>query len=237
MSSRVEIIAELSTNHGGDVGLALQFIKAFSPIVDTIKIQSHRVAHLQPTDPQFEWMRSSQLKDEHHFKILGACQDAGVQFLTTIFNTAEVDLVARLGCQRVKIGSGEAGNVELAKAVHAAGLRALVSTGITPVGMTAFEGYRYRQFLGCVTRYPAPAGIAYAMLTNNPQLSGFSDHSIGLDECKAAIVAGAKIIECHVQLPNQARPVRSFEKSVAAMRELRDFADDDTSRFIKRWQS
>src|SRR5688572_2204883 len=103
-----EIIGEVASNHGGSVELAKEFIKRFAPYCDTVKFQATRVSHLRPQDPQFAWFTQAELSDDDFFSLKDECEREGVGFLLTINHQDEVDLVERLGCRRVKIGSGEA---------------------------------------------------------------------------------------------------------------------------------
>lgn len=227
----VEIIAECSTNHGGNMAVARHFIEKFAPYVDTIKFQLTRVKHLRPNDPQYAWFERAELTLDQFAELKGLCQKCNVGFLLTVYNAADVWEVVELGCGRVKIGSGEAGERGLRDEVRARGLRPIVSCGL----QNELDWGVGAMYLGCCTRYPAPAGLAVDMIWGG-QLDGWSDHAEGLNELKTAIVAGAAIVETHVQLPWQARPSRAFEKDMYDMRELRQFADERPERFLGRWQ-
>ncbi len=89
-----------------------------------------------------------------------------------------------------------------------------------------------------MTRYPAPAAFAGHLAVQPYQrpVIGWSDHCVGIDIACSAILAGATVIEKHVCLPTQARPVQPWEATVDAFRALRAFADEDPAgRFIGRW--
>lgn len=234
--ARVEIIAEVASNHGGNLDLAIEFIQQFAVSgADTIKFQHINPLHLRAGDPQTVWFNRCAFTEEEWWHLRAACARENVGFLLTAFHALDVPMVRALS-DRMKVGSGEAGEQSLAKAIHKARFdEVIVSHGLTGE-MLNYGAPTVR--LGCVTRYPAPSGIAYAALCNDPSLDGWSDHAVGLDECKAAIVAGAKVIETHVQLPNQARPPRAFEKTVDQIRELREFTDEDAeAKFVGRWQA
>jgi N,N'-diacetyllegionaminate synthase len=241
---KVELIAELATNFGSSIPLGKEFIRKFAEAgVDTVKVQVFNHWHMRPTDPQYEWFLACQLHIFDYRSLKQTCDRLGVGFLATGYHPNDVSLIAGLTDRyRIKIGSGEAHDKTMAAAVRLYGFqKVLVSTGLTAVEESPFSGLRYWgrnvKFLGCVTRYPAPPGIAYTMMQSG-KYAGWSDHSEGLNECKAAIVGGAKIVEFHVQLPNQARPARSYEKTVEEVRELRAFADEDPAgRFVGRWSA
>lgn len=229
----VEVIAEVSTNHGGHLSLAKEFIDAFAPHVDTIKFQLTRVKHLR-ADSQWNWFRRAELTLDQFAELKSECEKRGKNFLLTVYNANDVWELVELGCKRVKIGSGEAGESYLAHVVAAAELKPIVSCGLHTPSNTSYPASTV--FLGCVTRYPAPDGLAALALQSNPTLSGWSDHAVGLNELKAAACVGARILETHVCLPQQAREHRWFEKTVDNMNELRVFLAADPKRFLGRWQ-
>lgn len=251
----IELIAEVSSNHGGDLVLAKEFIQAFAEAgADWVKFQTTRVKHLRPDDPQYAWFAKAELSDEAHYELKAECERRGVKFLTTVYHVADVQFLAGFGLEAIKVGSGEA--CELSLAAYVMGVRVwprvFVSLGLCHNNPyeSAFgqEQWEHRvTFLGAVTRYPAPAGIAAHVLsgrsmtraTTGPWMgvTGWSDHVVGLGECFTAIELGATVIEKHVCLPHQARQVKPWEATVEQFRELRQFADEDQSaKFIGRWQ-
>lgn len=248
----VEIVAEISSNHGGDIVLAKEFIHACAEHgADWVKFQTTRVKHLSPADPQYDWFKRAELSDDAHHELKAECEKAGVGFLTTVYNAAEVPFLASLGLDAIKIGSGEADCAPLAEALRASNIRrVIVSLGLqsdtqrvafawwsTPVAQN--YGWSWQrdsrvEFLRCVTRYPAPAMCAAGPY--NWPVVGWSDHCVGLNGCRMAMIDGARVIEKHVMFPHQKRPPKPYEATMAELKDLRQFADDDPQRFIGRWQ-
>lgn len=226
---RVEIIVEVSSNHGGDVTLAKQFIWRFAEAgADWIKFQTTRVRHLRRDDPQYDWFRRAELSDDAHHALQTECERAGVRFLTTIYHADELPLVQALGLDTIKIGSGEAGEADFMRAVQAVVPRVIASDGLCPPAIPC-------ERLKCVTRYPCPHGMVPEQFGRT--YHGWSDHCRGLDSCEVAILRGARIIEKHVQLPHQARPPRPFEATAREIASLRAFADEQPTRFLGRWRA
>ena len=229
----IELIAEVSTNHGGSVALAKEFIWRFAEAgADWIKFQHTRVKHLRPDDPQYEWFKKAEFSLEQFQELKAECGRAGVKFLTTVYNHQDVPEVQSLGLEAIKIGSGEAGEYALVRCVKAAGFgRVFISDGLQiPAGFD-------HELLRCITRYPAPHGMVSVRFGAGSWWKGWSDHCVGLESCQVAILSGAAIIEKHVQLPRyQARSVRSFEATVDEFKSLRAFANEDPTRFLGRWQ-
>lgn len=236
--SRVEIIVEVATNHGGDVRIAEQFIRDFAAAgAETIKLQSQRVSHLHPNDPQYAWMQQSELSWDAHAHLLTVAKSCKVELATTVYHPDEVWPVKQLGFQTLKIGSGEAGDPALSRAVAVASFRRVViGGGLTPPDQTPYVGWPARTFLHCVTRYPAPVTAASDVVYDGQPYTGWSDHCVGLEGCYSAVHGGATILEVHGCLPRvQARDVKPYEKTVEGVAALRAWVDADPSRFLGRW--
>ena len=231
-----EVIAECASNHGGSVELAKEFIDMFAPYVDTMKFQMTRVAHLRRADPQFEWFKRAELTLDQFGELKEHCHRQGVEFLVTVYNAADVWEVVKLGCRRVKIGSGEANEQALLHALYANAVYPIISCGLKDQSKGPRGWSPRTKYLGCCSRYPAPHGIAAALCLHGGY-DGWSDHARGLEELYAAIAVGASIVETHVRHPKQARQPQVWEKTVGDMQALRAFADDNLTRFIGRWQA
>lgn len=235
--NKVELIAECSSNHGGDISLAKAFIHQYAEAgADWIKFQSYQVRTLRPGDPQRDWLAAAELSDDAHHILKAECEQAGVQFLTTVFHASRVPFLKTLQMPAIKVGSGEAAEMSVVDAVSGGWPCIFVSTGISPPNvLSAWDGRASGvRYFRCVSRYPCPSEAAYQQYFN--RRVGWSDHCVGLEGCRVAIMGGARIIEKHVSLPQQKRERRSFEATVNDFKELRAFADDDPAQFIGRWQ-
>jgi len=235
----VELVAEVATNHGGSLALAQEFIHRYADAgVTWVKFQITRVRHLRPADPQWTWFQQAELPDDAWSTLAETCTRAGVGFLATVYHADDVSLLAALHPAAVKIGSGEAGEVSLARAIVASDIpRVIVGCGLVGPTKSPFLRHLGRapavHFLRTVSRYPCPSSAAQADYST---YYGWSDHCVGLEGCYTAAIAGARLIEKHVYLPNQARAVQPWEASVADMAHLRRWLNDDPQRFRGRWQ-
>lgn len=237
----VELIAEVSSNHGGDLELAKAFIWRYAEAgADWVKFQSYQVRTLRPNDPQREWLAQAELSDDAHHILKAECERARVKFLTTVFHRTRVPFLQSLGLEAIKIGSGEERDHGLVYAVCRSGVRVLQSKHM--VGDRA--SYRRHledcspEILSCVSRYPSSERScveAIGMIGYN-RVVGYSDHYPGSDMVRWAIESGACIIEKHVSLPEQKRDKRSWEATVSEFKDLRQFADDDPQKYVGRWQ-
>ena len=235
-TAMITLIAEVSTNHGGDLDRAKRFIDAYA-FCTYVKFQWTRHRRLAPDDPQSAWFTQAEISDDGFAELAAYCQQRGTQFLATVYHADDVEAYRQVQPQAIKIGSGEAGDRALSAAAIGYPLRFVGAGIVSPVphlGVT--------RVLRCVSRYPTPMWWArhQAIQPYHERYCGtecgWSDHAIGIEACEAAIMAGATVIEKHVSLPDQARPVKPFEATVDEMRRLRAFADQDPRRFLGRWQ-
>ena len=234
----VTLIAELSTNHGGSLTRAQQFIETFAKAgADIIKWQWTRIRHLRLEDPQYAWFSQAELSNTDHRALVRTCQENGVIGMATVYHTDDIQELLDVGLTHLKIGSGEAHRADIAlhlRALPGAFKHIYVSTGIR------FPHAEYKllpevEFLACISRYPAPHGCVRALLATSG-VKGWSDHSIGINECQAAVVAGATIIEKHVMMTTQARTPQLWEANAADFAAFRQWTrEDPEAKFIDRW--
>ena len=118
--------------------------------------------------------------------------------------------------------------------------RVIVGSGLL---VPESDGHPYQwvpeaEYLRCLTQYPADDGEALREIEKGftVKTRGWSDHCAGLLSARAAIARGAWVIEVHVCLPQQARPLQRWEKSVQDLTTLRAWMDEGpVSRFVGRW--
>lgn len=232
------IIAELSTNHGGDVDLACDMVKAAADAGATYaKIQTYDLSRLNPSDPQKDWLTRAHLDEAAHVRVMAACEQAGIMFLSTPFDAGSLAMLRRLGVKEFKIASSESGNrwwePELSE-------RWFVSYpwGVKTIHLT-HDNYLSPHYvaLTAIPLYPTPLEA----VSRAPLLRGWSDHTMGLSACRWAIVQGAEAIEAHLCLPGRGRE-SVWDKTPEQFRQLRDFADDCATmtsgvatKFRNRW--
>lgn len=233
MSMRTKIIAEVASNHGGDMRLAREFIKiAAASGLDYVKFQSWQVRTLRDGagDPQYTWLSRSELSDEYHRDLIEECHKQGIRFLTTAFHPGRVPFLRSLGLEEVKIGSGEALNCSLLKAVKEGFKNVLISTGLAldhEVLEIAgqLEGSPFTLF-HCVSLYPLPLSkvnmVRMDWLKQFSSQVGYSDHTTGLDAAKLAIDRGASFVEKHFCLgregPGRVNPWDATPEEMEALR-------------------
>ena len=225
----VFIIAEAGVNHNGDMALALRLCDAAqSAGADAVKFQTFRAQDLvvpgAPTaeyqsrqtgdHDQFALLERLELSEAQHQQIKAHCDAIDIEFFSTPFSLAAVDLLLRLGVRRIKLSSGELTHRALVAYAAATQLPLLMSTGMATMPeitealawVRAARGHvRDVVVLHCTSAYPAPDDTLNltAMRQMCEQLGvaiGYSDHSLGIEAPLAAVALGATVIEKHITL-------------------------------------
>lgn len=229
MNGPVFVIAEAGVNHNGDLELALRLCDAAREAgADAVKFQTFRAEDLvlpgAPTaeyqarqtgeQDQFSLLRRLELSDDAHTAIKSHCVATGIEFFSTPFSAAAVDLLVGLGVRRLKLSSGELTHRALLEHAAATGLPLLLSTGMATMDEIhealgwigrARGSLQDVTVLHCTSAYPAPDGALNlrAIATMARELGvalGYSDHSLGIEAPLAAVALGASVIEKHITL-------------------------------------
>jgi N,N'-diacetyllegionaminate synthase len=226
------IIAEAGVNHNGRLDLALDLVDtAAAAGADAVKFQTFKADSLvkrgtakaayqaQATGDgdQHAMIAGLELNEAQHDAIRDRCSERGIEFMSTPFDIWALDLLRRLGVQRLKVPSGELTNRPFIEALALQGLPIILSTGMATLDEVrrtvdwldaARPGQCLRDWvtvLHCTSNYPAaPADVNLkAMLTLQAALDlpvGYSDHTLGTDVAIAAVAMGATVIEKHFTL-------------------------------------
>jgi N,N'-diacetyllegionaminate synthase len=231
--SKTKIIAEVASNHGGDLNIAKEFIKISADIgVDYIKFQSWQAKSLSKRDPQYEWFVKTELSDEAHYELIEECNKYNIRFLTTCFSIDRIDFLAKLGIKEIKVGSPDCGSVKMIKILKEQFDHLIISTGMhseEEIRKTAeiLKGKDFT-FLHCVSLYPTPIEMVNLRridwLRRFTSSVGYSDHCVGIEAIKIAIARGASYVEKHFTIENAPRrsPWDATPKEMREIVECRD---------------
>lgn len=261
--SRVFVIAEAGVNHNGDIALARALCDAAKATgADAVKFQTFRAEDLvvpgAPTaqyqkqqtgaQDQFAMLRQLELSPEQHVLLRDHCHAIGIEFFSTPFSVAAVDLLVGLGVRRMKLPSGELTHRALVEHACATGLPVLLSTGMATMDeiREALDWARAARgsldgltVLHCTSAYPAAdeALNLTAITSMRADLGlpiGYSDHSLGIEASLAAVALGATVIEKHLTLgrrmpgPDHAASLEQaeFEAMVRGIRRIEAMRGD-----------
>lgn len=175
------IIAEAGVNHNGDIGLALDLIRAASDAgADAVKFQTFRTdalvtadtdkadyqkQHTDTEESQHEMLRRLELSQKDHHTLVDACRELGITFLSTGFDTESLVFLESLDMPIYKIPSGELTNLPLLRQVAGFGKPIILSTGMATLqeigaSLDALEQAGASRenitLLHCTTQYPTP---------------------------------------------------------------------------------
>ena len=223
------IVAEMSGNHNGDLGRALEIIRVIEETgADAVKIQTYTAdtITIDHDSPEFRietgglWDGRSlyDLYDEAHTPwdwhqaMFDCARDAGLAIFSAPFDHSAVDFLEDLNCPAYKIASFEIVDLPLIAKTAATGKPLIISTGMAvmeeireAVAVARKAGATDIAVLHCVSGYPTPA--SESNLATIPHLAaelgvqiGLSDHTLGTAVPVAAVALGATIIEKHVTL-------------------------------------
>lgn len=229
MNTNVFVIAEAGVNHNGQLDLALQLCDAAHAAgADAVKFQTFRAADLvvrgAPTAEyqtrqtgeldQYAMLERLELSEAQHVQIQAHCRAIGIEFFSTPFSISAVDMLVRLGVQRLKLSSGELTHRQLVEHAAATQLPLLMSTGMATMAEITEALAWARAARGhldgvvvmhCTSAYPAADDTLNltAMDQMRRELGvpiGYSDHSLGIEAPLAAAALGACVIEKHLTL-------------------------------------
>ncbi len=216
------IIAEIGQAHDGSLGMAHAYIDALSETgVDAVKFQTHiaaaessiyepfRIKFSQQDATRMDYWKRMEFTEGQWKGLKEHCEAAGMEFMSSPFSQAAVDLLERLGMGRYKIGSGEVNNFLMLKKIAMTGKPIILSSGMSSyeeldAAVDFIRGYGNQlSVLQCTTSYPTTASnaglnVIGALKERYPDLTiGFSDHSGEIYAGLAAVSMGAEILEFH----------------------------------------
>ena len=225
----MKIIAEAGVNHNGSLETAMKMVDAaVAAGADYIKFQTFHAHSLvtalcEAADYQKENAGASTQKDmlknlelsfDEFKKLKEYCDEKGIGFLSTAFDEDSIDFIASLKPDYMKVPSGEITNLPFLRKMASTGIPVIISTGMsTPEEIAkALNPFRKAGYasedmilLHCTTQYPTPMEdvnlLAMKTVSENfGLLSGYSDHTLGIEIPIAAATLGASVVEKHFTL-------------------------------------
>lgn len=224
----VYIIAEMSANHGGKIENAFRIIEeAAKAGADCVKIQTYTADTLTINCTDDPYVIKGGLWDGYNFYQLykeaytpwewqkalkEKCEEVGVDFLSTPFDSTAVDFLENLGVEFYKIASFELVDIPLIEYVASKGKPIVLSCGMGSVEEIeeALAACRRQNnenviLLKCCSQYPAQyedmnVSVIPDMIKRFKKPVGLSDHSFGSLAPVVAVAMGAQVIEKHVCL-------------------------------------
>jgi N-acetylneuraminate synthase len=216
------IIAEIGQAHEGSLGIAHSYIDALSGTgVDAIKFQTHialsesseyepfRVKFSYEDNTRYDYWKRMEFTAEQWAGLKKHCEDNGLEFLSSPFSNAAVDLLEKINVTKYKIGSGEVNNYLMLEKIARTEKPIILSSGMSSLveldaAIQFLKPFKNQiSILQCTTAYPTVPGqwglkIIPELIKRYKIPVGFSDHSGQIHPCIAAVALGAVLVEFHV---------------------------------------
>ena len=218
----MDIIVEIGQAHDGSLGMAHAYIDAVAKTgCNAIKFQTHiaeaesclyepfRVKFSKQDTSRFAYWKRMEFSLEQWKDLKEHCDEVGIEFMSSPFSNAAVDLLEEVGIKRYKVGSGEVNNFVLLEKIAKTGKPIIISSGMSSIEELdkTVDFLKERNvvysILQCTTSYPtAPQQYGLNVIQEFKERYqvpiGFSDHSSSMEACIAAATLGAEILEFHV---------------------------------------
>ena len=223
------VVAEAGVNHNGDLNIAHRLIDAAVKAgADAVKFQSFMTEEIvTPATPkagyqesttgisggQYEMLKALELTRQDHAELKDHCDDAGILYLCTPYETASIDMLSEIGVAAYKVASTDTTNIPFLRYMAQKKLPVILSTGMCTLGeveqavnVLKSEGLKNMVvILQCTSEYPAPIHEVNlrAMHTMEHVFAcpvGFSDHTQGIGASPWAVASRACLIEKHFTL-------------------------------------
>lgn len=216
------LIAEIGQAHDGSLGILHSYIDAIATTgVDAIKFQTHiaeaesssaepfRVNFSYEDVTRFDYWKRMSFSKAQWVEIKQHCEDRGLEFMSSPFSQAAVDLLEDIGVKRYKIGSGEVTNFLMLEKIAKTGKPIILSSGMSSFAELDASVAFIQQFgndlsiLQCTTSYPTPPervglNVITDLIQRYPDIRiGLSEHTSKIYTGIAAVAVGAQLLEFH----------------------------------------
>lgn len=223
----VYVIAEISQNHDGSLGQAHAYIDAVAESgADAIKFQTHiaseestiheafRVNFSYCDKTRYDYWKRMEFSEEEWKGLYDHAVSVGLEFLSSPFSVAALEMLDRIGVPAWKFGSGEVFNSILIDKAIETGKPLILSTGLSMFHEIREQAERITRagnklmLMECTTAYPSkaeqiPIGLIRKYLETFDCPIGISDHSATVFPGIAAVALGARCVEVHVTMSRE----------------------------------
>ena len=198
----MEIIAEIGQNHNGDLNLAKEMIHAAKENgAEVAKFQLFDAKALFPKEnnPWYGHNLNAELSREDAESLYEHCTKTGIEFMASAFDEERIGWLEAMCVKRHKLASRSITDNKLITALEQSNKPLLVSLGHwQSENLPEIRSQGGVQFLHCISEYPTPLEkVNLSYIDFYGPIKGFSDHTIGISSCIAALAKGASIVEKH----------------------------------------
>lgn len=221
------VIAEISQNHDGSLGMAHAYIDSVSKTgADAIKFQTHiaseestvhepfRVKFSYNDRTRYDYWKRMEFSEEGWKGLYDHATSLGLDFLSSPFSIKALELLDRLGTPAWKFGSGEVFNNVLINRAIETGKPMILSTGLSTFDEIKEQANKVMSagnkliLMECTTAYPSsadhiPLNLIKKYVDSFACPIGISDHSATIYPGIAAVALGARCVEVHVTMSHE----------------------------------
>jgi len=223
---KVFIVAELSANHGNDINIAKETIKAAARAgADAIKLQTYTADSITLNSNNdyfkirqntiwdgkilYDLYKEASLPYEWHEELFKTAKEESLICFSSPFDKNAVDFLEELNVPAYKVASFEITDIPLIEYMASKQKPIIISTGIAELKDIELAvktckniGNEQIILLKCTSAYPADPHEMNLKTMNDLStrfnlLSGLSDHTLGITAPIAATALGAVMIEKH----------------------------------------
>jgi sialic acid synthase SpsE/endonuclease IV len=262
---RAFVIAEIGNNHNGSFDRAIEMIdKAREAGADCVKFQMRHLDQVYRkrsliksgddlgTEYVIDLLNRFELNLNEHRKLSIHCEQTGIPYMCTPWDSKSVDELERFGVPAYKVASADLTNLPLLDRLSNTNLPLILSTGMSTedeIRITVdFLKKKKTCFalLHCNSTYPAPfhdINLKYIpTLMHIHPLVGYSGHERGINVSLSAVALGACIIERHFTLdrnmegPDHAASLTQseFSRMVVGIREIEQALGEGNTRELSQ---
>tara|TARA_B100001093_G_scaffold518912_1_gene605543 strand:- start:1845 stop:2849 length:1005 start_codon:yes stop_codon:yes gene_type:complete len=216
LKKKVFIIAEIGNNHEGNFNNAKKMVElAAKAGVDAVKFQTFKTENfIRKTDKKrFKQLKKFELSYKNFKSLKDIAHKNKLKFISTPLDMDSADFLT-VNADLIKISSGDNNFFPLIDKILKTKKKMIISCGMMNINQVKdLEKYINKiigkkeatnrvAFLHCVTSYPVEN--EYANLNSIKFMKkkinltiGYSDHTVGVQACLAAVALGANILEKH----------------------------------------
>ncbi len=220
------LIAEIAQAHNGSIEKAHEYIEAVATTgVNAIKFQTHiadaessihepfRIKMNTEDKTRFDYWKRMEFSLAQWKELKAHCDEVDLEFMSSPFSNAAVDLLEEVGVKRYKVGSGEVTNFLMLQKIALTKKPIILSSGMSSFEeldktVSFLKAHQVSfSILQCTTSYPTTPenyglNVIQQLKKRYKVPVGYSDHSANIETGIAAISLGAEILEFHVKLNN-----------------------------------
>jgi pseudaminic acid synthase len=221
-------VAEISSNHNGNINYAKQLIRAAKVGgADAVKLQTYKPSTMTVNSKEkyfliknglwknytlWDLYSKAQTPYKWHKTLFNYAKKIGIKIFSTPFDEKAVDFLEKLNCPFYKVASFEMNDLSLIKKIISTKKPIIISTGMSSLKeieyiykKTIEYGAKKIYLLYCVSNYPSQISDfnfnnILIMKKKFKCEIGFSDHSKDFKIPSLAAALGAVLIEKHICL-------------------------------------